>query len=397
MPPAHLLGVLSDAEISEVLRPQTAAAGRGREHGDSTRCVICTRGAAQLAFDRAAHRSDACVRDLRRKRRRARVRCIELHTYAVGGGLMGAATATRARPYRSRHAHRARRRRRSRRGTWRAAPSSTRCGPATPSSSRPKDAQRGRDQRDAANRRDRAWDGGANARDRYRRVGVAGRGLAQVHLRLYNRYLTYLPSPISRATFASSLYWATSPPLEGAPPDLSRHRTRATSPLARRPMPRDMRLQPRLGGAHDDLVGAVRAPLGAEERGGARRAPPGWAAARPRHDEVARERRHAKALGEGVDGVVPRRLHANEGEAPQHAHRGAAVVRRLASATHARQLFCRRAYCRIASRYGAPSVPIASRHTRRMQPSTSETASGRHRPHGRPVSMRLEQPPTQCA
>ena len=35
-------------------------------------------------------------------------------------------------------------------------------------------------------------------------------------------------------------------------------------------MPRDMRLQPRLGGAHDDLVGAVRAPLGAEERSGAR-------------------------------------------------------------------------------------------------------------------------------
>ena len=35
-------------------------------------------------------------------------------------------------------------------------------------------------------------------------------------------------------------------------------------------MPRDMRLQPRLGGAHDGLVGAVRASLGAEERGGAR-------------------------------------------------------------------------------------------------------------------------------
>ena len=88
--PAILLGVLSDAEISEVLR---------LADGCPPDAVVSYGDAHEVRYlHRAAPRSSHLIERLIAAMRASeicggsggalRVRCIELHTYAVGGGLM---------------------------------------------------------------------------------------------------------------------------------------------------------------------------------------------------------------------------------------------------------------------------------------------------------------------
>ena len=89
-PPAKLRGVLSDAEISEVLR---------LADGCPPDAVVSYGDAHEVRYlHRAAPRSSHLIERLIAAMRASeicggsggalRVRCIELHTYAVGGGLM---------------------------------------------------------------------------------------------------------------------------------------------------------------------------------------------------------------------------------------------------------------------------------------------------------------------